>query len=160
MVPGRIYWDEENSPAGFYLSWAICFVLTAILLNPFHLVWQEHRAILRAGSTEWTSWPGILWLLTSLIAFAMYANLIVNAILHRNPDLDESTNEEQSDGLNPGTRTDFSVSDASPKLFEQSIEKNDDPIVVRDEIQWRRIGVSTGMTLVLAVELASALLEK
>jgi hypothetical protein len=148
-----ISWDEENSPQGFAWCWAInqCIVLLAGLLVKTHVL--PSMALMQRDHPRWERIFGFfVYLLATL---SLYLNLTMNGFWHRNveasaPDEDDPENLEIS-VLNPQADAAQTAKNTSPALFEQSLLKNPDPIVLRDQIQWKRMLLATVGAGTLAV---------
>ena len=107
-------WDEGSSLGLLGCCWSaiqFTFLLVGFLVK-IHLL--HSTALMRFESPLWVRIPGYLVYLLVMITGALYLNLIVNGIWHKNPD----------------------ISEPFAKLFEQSVLKNPAPIIRRDKIQW------------------------
>ena len=142
-INARIYWDEENSPKAFYICWTIsqfCLLFIAILIR-LHVL--DSIALTRPGNPSGERASGFLFLILMLATFSLYLNLIFNCIWHRNPRVVES-----SDGVPEPIEVDlFQVKDPEPEkadleppsLFANAELNDGDPIITRDQIQWKKM---------------------
>ncbi|MGA8743243.1 MAG: hypothetical protein WB561_18795 [Terracidiphilus sp.] len=139
-VGARIAWDEENNPGAFFWCWAttqLILILTYILIAA-HLL--PPTALNRSHGG-----PRVLLLLAYLLFLttaSLYLQLVMNGFWHRNPEL-QSPNDEELGASDLHEVNHEEEESTPPGLFEQSILKNPDPIVTRDQVQWTRILLAT-----------------
>lgn len=129
----NIRWDKENNPNAF--AW--CWVASQFTLLLFALLARTHifhsLALMQRVNPRWEKYLGLSVYLLLLVTVRLYLNLLMNGLWHRNPDLHSEEAKTNS-----------------PELFEQSLLKSPDPIVIRDEIQWKRMLLSSVAMSILA----------
>jgi hypothetical protein len=158
-VSVRISWDEENNPRPFYFCWGVCqlLLLVTVVLLRMHIL--KSVIFLAPGNGLWIRSFGFMLLISLLATGSLYLNLMMNAIWHRNPDLGSETNEDEDSDQPMSHFTSSQDNPDTPKiapgLFDQSVLKSSDPIILRDQIQWQRMGISTLAigTMILALVL-------
>jgi hypothetical protein len=142
----RISWSEENSPQPFTWCWAASqsvLVLVGFLIKTRVL---QSMALTQRNNPGWERAFGFFVFVLLLTTLSLYLNLVINGLWHRNPDLSLPDEDAEPSGV-----TSLHLEEAgpngnqltSPGLFDQSILKNPDPIVTRDQIQWKKIGLAT-----------------
>jgi hypothetical protein len=148
MAIYQIDWDEENSPRAFAWWWGVCqfLVLLAALRAKAHLFigFMPH---LQSENPDLEKLVRFIGLVPFMVVALLYLNLVFNGLWHRNPDLPDPEDED------PGSQRSSSVALqvdgpeeenlSPPGLFEQSLLKDPDPIVMRDQIQWKRMFLAT-----------------
>ena len=146
-VNARIYWDEKNSSKTFFICGAVLefTLLTIALLIHFHKI--DSIAFERPGNPSAERFFGFLFYVFMLSTFTLYLNLIINCIWHRNPKA-----VEPSDNVPDPVEVDlFQVKDPEPEkadleppsLFANAELNEGDPIITRDQIQWKKMFWST-----------------
>lgn len=162
MVSARISWDEENDPKPFLYCWAasqISFIIAGILIKS-HVF--KTIGLLGPGSSSGERAFGILAYGLLMVALTLYLNLIMNGFMHRNPDIAD-TDDREVEGDVDDSLSSLSIKQrdeaqeqpsVSPGLFERSLLKNPDPVVLRDAVQWKRMILATSCVGILFVTLA------
>jgi hypothetical protein len=151
VVNARVEWDEENSPKAFIWCWAVSQLILLILLTamPHHsLVAYRHSKSTAAVSFRF------LICIPLMITASIYLQLIFNGFWHKNPYCSDWNNNDSTESagasLHLNENDPKEVEPAPPALFEQSM-KSPDPVVLRDEIQWKRMLFATlGMGTLVA----------
>jgi len=149
-----ISWDEQNSPTAFAYFWALSQTILLLSYLLVRIQTISSMAFEKSSSLEWAQVLGFVEMICCLLALGLYLQLVINGIWHRTNPETSTENELESLDISPlQLNTDRDPMEGrsveqdafSAPLFGPTLEKMEkfDPVVVRDQIQWKRIILAT-----------------
>jgi hypothetical protein len=156
-VSVRINWDERNSPRAFYLCFGIAEIATSAIwmLAKLHLIRTVY--LLEKDNPLPIRFLGLLVLGLTLATLSLYCNLMINGIWHRNPatiNVPEDGDAEPDDSpinllSSPVVKENAEINKPGSLFANASLDDVlGDPIITRDQIQWRQMAMATAAMIV------------